>query len=161
MYPLREDGPGTRILSFDPGETTGYVLVEVSEDQDDLCIIEQGEIPFYVPYSAHSMNINYTRLRTILRERSEHVLVERVVMHGVLTTDKITQIRAYERIRAVQPWIHQELHEVLPEAKNHADKWRPSLMKKKFLSGHTKDAYRHCITWAIAYNLIGAEDANS
>lgn len=161
MYPLREDGPGTRILSFDPGATTGYVLVEVSEDQDDLCIIEQGEIPFYVPHSAHSMNVNRNRLRTILRERCEHILIERVVMHGALTTDKVTQLRAYERILSVQPWISHRLCEVPPEAKDRADIWRPSLMKKKFLSGHTRDAYRHCVTWAVGRQLIGAEDADS
>ena len=125
------------IVSFDPGETTGYCkCIATLEPEKLVSYMDHGEIHMANP------DLAFTVLELI--KDAKAVVIERSVLHGQLNRNKVNQITITEKINTIIDvcnmlreqkeievfWIHPESKRLSKEV--------PEQVK----GGHARDAYK-------------------
>ena len=123
-----------RVIAFDPGKLTGYCTMQFHQ-YDDPTIVDLGEIKFDDLTDGAIRNIT---------EYCTHCIVERAVLTGRINQDKVTQIRATERIVFYWESIRGKVQWINPESK------KLCRAVPQFISGdHVRDAYRLLDAWRL------------
>lgn len=123
-----------KILSFDPGDTTGYVYADIDEE-GVISTLDCGELQF--------PSRKLSSLLAIARKDFAVVVVEDFITRKSLIGSRMIAIQVIGAIRFV---IDDAILQQPAEKQRCPDK----ILKEKDLwhtSPHVRDAYRHIVIW--------------
>lgn len=129
------------ILGLDPGGTTGWCALHISEDKTAMTILGYGEREF--------SDRLFLYVRKLIQQYSlDLVVAESVVTTGRMNGDKMTQIQAYTNGEIATRMEDLSFAVVSPEHRGTVKE-----VPKEVTGGHARDAYRAAVAWLRANGM--------
>ncbi len=142
------------IAAFDPGKNTGLVVVGLDGPAAATDLLYADTVEF-CRFADQDM---YTYEMVLTRHKPDVIIVEDVVTSGRLNNDKFIQIRAFDRALAVSYYYQARNRKSKKIAVYRA---KPEVRKRwthpheDLTSPHTRDAYRHIMSWWMMTGQYG------